>query len=280
MNFTQAILLAIVQGITELFPVSSLGHAVLVPHLFKWDMASKEDILPFLTFLHFGTLFALGGLYFKDWLKIAKGIFSPGKARTYSFNIIIALIAATLPAVVIGGTLEHKIRLFFLHPQYVGGFLILNGIALILSHSIYKAFKHHDVAPHAEELEVSAKQAFIIGVWQALALFPGLSRSGMSIIGGLTQKLTYQRASYFSLLLAQPIILAATCKELWELRHYTKAQIYPLIGQSLVGSVVAAVCAWLCSVALLKVTAHKGPAMFRIFGIYCICFGLAGIFLI
>ncbi|QHI95665.1 undecaprenyl-diphosphate phosphatase [Aristophania vespae] len=272
MTYLQALILAVIQGITEPFPVSSLGHAVLVPGLLHWSFDKNSDFfLPFLTMLHVGTLIALAGVFWKDWMGILRGLlgYSGKTGRQKAIKICAALIIATLPAVAIGGLFEHKLRILFATPIMVALFLTLNGILLIATEQLRNRTKERG---DQELNKITFKDAFIIGVWQCLALLPGFSRSGATMNGGLLRGLTHLNSARFSLLLAQPIILAATAKELWEMRHVSLTST--IIYQSLLGAVAAGVTALICSKLLLHFFHKKDHQALTPFGIYCLCVGI------
>ncbi|QCE32166.1 undecaprenyl-diphosphate phosphatase [Acetobacteraceae bacterium] len=280
MTWAQSIFLAFLQGLTEPFPMSSLGHAVIVPALIGWDVNLKApEFLPFITFLHLGTLFAFSSVFWRDWKAIFFGIFNSKniETRAKAWRILFLLALATLPAVIIGGIFEHKIRAIFASPLPVSIFLLLNGLLLL---SAYKFCKNaSDPITGLEKKNIleedlthlNYKNVLIIGLWQCLALLPGFSRSGAAMIGGLTRKLSYYTAARISLLLAEPIILAATCKELLEMRHVPhKTNLLLQVGA---GALVAGVTAYIAAMLLLKLFKKNNAILLKLFGIYCLTFG-------
>ncbi|QCE33919.1 undecaprenyl-diphosphate phosphatase [Acetobacteraceae bacterium] len=278
MNWFQSIFLAFLQGLTEPFPMSSLGHAVVVPPLFGWDISVKSDaFLPFITFLHLGTLFAFGGVFWEDWKAILIGTlnFNNKQIQSKAWKLLSLLALATLPAVLIGGAFEHSIRAIFSSPFPVAIFLTLNGILLLIAGNAYKNVKDTEENSKTildEDLSLlSYKNAFIIGTWQCLALLPGFSRSGAAMIGGLTRRLSYYTAARISLLLAEPIIFAASCKELFEIRHIPHKT--DLLLQVCTGAVVAGLTAYAASMLLLKLFKKDNDILLKLFGIYCLLFG-------
>ncbi|MPW00228.1 undecaprenyl-diphosphate phosphatase [Bombella apis] len=276
MTDLQAFILAIIQGITEPFPVSSLGHAVLLPGILHWSLdGHSPTFLPFLTMLHVGTLVALAHVFWGDWRAILLGLFSPrrtARTRNKAIHLCSLLVVATIPAVIMGGLFEHHLRLVFANPLMVAGFLTLNGLLLILTEIMRRRALRHEQDNAYQTQELSWKDALIIGLWQCLALFPGLSRSGATINGGLMRGLDHLTATRFSLLMAQPIILAATAKEAWQLRHVHLSS--SMITQSLIGAVVAGVTALICSRLLLRFFHDDNRHTLTGFGIYCILAGL------
>ncbi|QDH14591.1 undecaprenyl-diphosphate phosphatase [Oecophyllibacter saccharovorans] len=282
MSTYQAVILAIVQGITEPFPVSSLGHAVLLPAVLHWHIDEHSPLfLPFLTMLHVGTLLALASVFWKDWKTIFLGLIGRlgPQGRDDALRMCILLAIATLPAVIVGGLFEHRLRQVFATPLLVAGFLVLNGFLLLgtewlLRRARLRANQNLDT--------LMPKDAFIIGCWQCLALLPGLSRSGATMNGGLTRGLDHLNAARFSLLMAQPIILAASVKESWQIRNLSLS--YEILYQSLLGALIAGFTAWLCSKFLLKFFHHtdaEGDTQaLAPFGIYCISAGCLAAFVI
>lgn len=272
MTSIQAFVLAIIQGITEPFPVSSLGHAVLLPSVLHWPLDQHSTFfLPFLTMLHVGTLVALAHVFWKDWTDIFYGILkSPSQEkRSHAIQTCIRLVVATIPAVIIGGLCEHYLRSLFASPLIVSGFLTLNGGLLIFIEWRRRRIKQQLID---NITDITLKDALIIGCWQCLALLPGLSRSGATINGGLTRGLSSFTSTRFSLLLAQPIILAATAKEAWQLR---RALLTPeIIEYSVIGAVIAGITALICSRLLLRFFHDTDNKALTPFGVYCILAGV------
>ena len=279
MTLFQAIILAIVQGITEPFPVSSLGHAVLLPGILHWNVDEHSDMfLPFLTMLHVGTLVALAGVFWRDWMAILRGMLGlHGRYNQLeSIRIFGLLVIATIPAVIFGGLFEHRLRAIFGAPLAVAGFLVLNGLLLLVTEWLRR---QRGQADHRPISSLSPKDALVIGFWQCLALFPGLSRSGATMNGGLLRGLDHGTAARFSLLMAQPVVLAATAKEAWQMRHMTIS--HDVMFQCVIGAVVAGVTALICSLLMLRFFRNHDEWALKPFGIYCIAAGLlAGVLIV
>lgn len=282
MTTFQAVILALVQGVTEPFPVSSLGHAVLLPAVLHWNLDEHAPVfLPFLTMLHIGTLLALAGVFWNDWKMIFLGLLGKHglQGRDDALRLCILLVIATIPAVIVGGLFEHRLRQVFATPLLVAGFLVLNGFLLLGTEWLLRRAK---MRANQNLDTLMPKDALIIGLWQCLALLPGLSRSGATMNGGLTRGLDHLNAARFSLLMAQPIILAASLKEGWEMRHMSLS--YEILYQSLLGALIAGVTAWICSRFLLKLFQHtdaEGDTQaLAPFGIYCILAGCAAALII
>ena len=219
MSALQAILFAILQGITELFPVSSLGHAVILPALLGWRIDQHaEDFLPFLVVLHVGTASALLLYFWREWIDIALAVFGLGarERRAEHLRLFALIVVGTIPAVIVGFVLEKPIRNLFGTPWVAAGFLIANGIVLFAAERMKQS--------GGKALDtLTWRNALIVGVWQTLALIPGISRSGATMVGGLLAGLHHKEAARFSFLLATPIILGAAVLEVPKLRHVPSA---------------------------------------------------------
>ena len=231
MAIWQALLFAILQGATELFPVSSLGHAVIVPNLLNWGFrTSDRDFVPFLVLLHLGTAAALLFLYRDDWPGIIGGFFRAalrGKIRGDSERLAYLIVVGSVPAGIIGFLLEKPLKALFSNPRAAAGFLIVNGLLLLGAEFLRRRAERRPAPAQvpAEPVEtrlgavsqLSFRQAFVVGICQALALLPGISRSGVTMAGGLLAGLGHAEAARFSFLLATPIIFAAGLLEVPQL---------------------------------------------------------------
>ncbi len=248
-TFFQAIVLGLLQGVTELFPVSSLGHSVLLPALFGWhnivnsQSASESFYLAFLVGLHVATALALLIFYRKTWAKIIRSFFrtlKTRKAETSTERLAWLLIVATIPAGLMGVIFEHKFRVVFAKPLAAAIFLSLNGCILLAGERYRKNSMHKQARRKLGEFEY--KEAGVIGLAQIFALLAGISRSGITMVAGLARGLSHEDAANFSFLLATPIIGAAGVYKLHDLIGPNGAGIR---GQILVGSLVAGVSAYL-----------------------------------
>lgn len=204
MTFFQAIILGIVQGLTEFLPVSSSGHLVLVPFLLNWTLDPQKAFL-FDVLVQLGTLAAVFVYFRKDLLDILKAFFSGIKARKpfeeANSRLGWYIILATIPAGAIGLLLQNQVEAFFNSPIWTAVFLFLTAVLLTVSELWSKKTR---------ELEtMNVKDSLIIGFFQALSIFPGVSRSGSTITGGLTQGFKRQSAARFSFLMSIPVMLAA-----------------------------------------------------------------------
>src|SRR5476649_1488180 len=220
----QAIIIGLFQGLTELFPISSLGHTVIVPSLLGWHIHQNDQyFLTFLVATHLATALVLLGFFWADWVRIVKGLGRSLRNREIAPDDTDAklgwlLVVGTIPAGILGLLLEHKLRSVFASAETASIFLCLNGLLL------YGAELLRRRAPVVEEEDdtriartVSWRDAALIGGAQALALIPGLSRSGATMGGGLLVGLSHKDAARFAFLLATPIIGAAALLKLPEL---------------------------------------------------------------
>ncbi len=247
MSFIQAIVLSAMQGATELFPFSSLGLQVIVPRLLHWHIAqSGAQFLPFVVSLHVGTAAGLIVLFFREWWALAAAGWRSLRTgfrevgRDPEQKTLWLLVAATVPAGLAGLLLRHPLARLFAAPELAAAFLIVNGAAMALGDRLLR--------PRPEGIpQMRFGQAAGIGLSQALALIPGISRSGVTMVTGLAAGLGYETAARFSFLMATPIILAAGALEL----HKLHGGAHGLAAQAAVGFVVAAVVAYLSARYLL-----------------------------
>ena len=301
-SFFQAIFLGLLQGVTELFPISSLGHTVLIPALFGWHnivnaQSQESGFLAFVVGLHCGTAIALLIYYRSMWMRVIPAFFRtiPKRAiETKDEKLAWLLVAATIPAGVMGLLLEHKLRTVFAKPMAAASFLFVNGIILAVGEQVRRRTAPPTPAPAtaavaggAEGLEATTdspgglrgaegdlttgklniRDAIVIGIAQIGALFAGISRSGITMVAGLARGLDHEDAARFTFLLATPIILAAGVYKLGDL---TGPLGNGIRGQAIAGAVVAAVAAYI-SVAFLEryfTSRNLNP-----FAIYCLVMG-------
>jgi undecaprenyl-diphosphatase len=260
MTDLQAIILAIVQGITELFPISSLAHAVLLPALLGWKVDEGADsFLPFLVVMHLGTAIALLAYFWRSWFDFAAAIlFRRGPRAEGERRIFWRVVVATIPAVIVGFFLEKELKRAFGAPVLAAGFLIANGVMLFAAERL-KGRQDRALT------RLRWVDALAIGLWQCLALIPGFSRSGATMAGGYLAGLNHEDAARFSFLTATPVILGAAVLEAPKLlKHHDKFS-----GVAILAGAVAGVVAFI-SVALLmrwfRQTEVKG---FDPFALYC-----------
>jgi undecaprenyl-diphosphatase len=270
MDTLHLLLMAIMQGISELFPISSLGHSVLVPALLHWPIDRESSwFLPFIVVLHLGTAIALLIYFRRDWLQLFGGLWrARGGTGVPEARLFWLLVVGTIPAGILGLLLEHRIRDLFGGFTIVAIFLALNGLLLIWGDRL----KHRQARHKLEEL--SWVRALGIGCAQALALIPGISRSGASLVAGLAAGLEYDAAARMSFLLATPIIAAAGVLEVPKLLHH--AQQAPMMAILICG-VVAGVFAYLSTWFLMRYFRSHEVKALRPFGIYCLLMGLGSL---
>ncbi len=263
------LLLAILQGISELFPISSLGHSVLVPALLHWPIDRDAPwFLPYIVVLHLGTAAALFIYFWKDWFALLGGTLAArGSLKDPQARLFWLLVFGTLPAAILGLLLEHKVREFFGGFALAAVFLMVNGVVLLVGDRL----KSRVGSPKPESL--SWGKAVLIGCAQALALIPGISRSGVTLVAGIMGGLDYAASARFSFLLATPIIGAAGVLEIPKLLHQHESLPEGLLLVILLGGVLSGVFAWLSTWFLMRwFKSHELMAL-RPFGIYCLLAG-------
>jgi undecaprenyl-diphosphatase len=289
-SYFQAIVIGLLQGVTELFPISSLGHSVLLPAWLGWhtltESQSKESpYLAFLVALHVATALALLVYFRDDWIKIIGGFFRTLRTRrieTADEKMAWLLVIATIPAGIIGLAFEHELRVLFAKPLAAAIFLTVNGGILVLGEWVRRRSIVRDlVATHEQTRSASEtgrrsdtlnfKEAIAIGVAQVGALFAGISRSGITMVAGLARGLDHEDAARFTFLLATPIILAAGLLKVPELAGHTGDGVR---GQAIVGAIFAAVAAFVSVRFLVRFFQTRNLLPF---GIYCLVAGAISI---
>ncbi|MBS1888563.1 MAG: undecaprenyl-diphosphate phosphatase [Actinobacteria bacterium] len=316
LTYLQAIVIALVQGVTELFPVSSLGHSVLVPAWIggEWEtlvtqssQASSEAsfYLAFIVALHVATALALLFFFRADWVRIVRGFFrSAGRTvreRRFSAadsdeRLAWMIILATIPVGITGLALEHVFRTIFAKPVAASAFLFVNGLILLAGERLRRRAEASPPAivpvvpaePHpthgasgsrsAEEVEEAYRSdvrlsgmpyldGLIIGAFQTFALLAGISRSGVTMVGGLWKGLSHEDAARFAFLLATPVILAAGVLKVPSLFGSAGEHIH---GQVAVGFVVCGVAAYISVRFLVR---YFERHTLTPFAIYCLIAG-------
>jgi undecaprenyl-diphosphatase len=273
-TYFQAVVLGLLQGVSELFPVSSLGHTVILPSLFGWNIHQNAPyFLTFLVALHLATAIVLLGFFWDDWVRIVKGLGRSLRDREITdpdARLGWLLVVATIPAGILGLLLQDSLRKLFASPEYASIFLALNGVML------YGAELLRRRAPVVDEDDdariartVGWPQSVGVGAAQSIALVPGFSRSGAAMSGGLLVGLSHKDAARFAFLLATPIIFAAAVLKLPELAG---PQGNGVRGQALVGALCAAFSAYLSVRFLMR---YFETRTLTPFAIYCLCAGTA-----
>lgn len=256
------VFLSVLQGVTELFPVSSLGHTLLAPALVGMHVDKHApQLIPFLVALHLGTAFALLWYFRKRWIELTKGWFGTlAGQRSDAGHMMWALIIGTIPAGLVGLLLEKKLERVFHDLRIVALALILNGLLLWLGDRLQRSRAHRPPE------KLSFTQAFFVGLAQVGALVPGFSRSGLTMIAGNAAGLTAERAAEFSFLLGTPIIFAAGVLEVPKL-FYAPGQL----ADALLGGLLTGIAAYLSVRFLMRY--FEGRGRLAAFGVYCIVAG-------
>jgi undecaprenyl-diphosphatase len=290
-SYFQAIVIGLLQGVTELFPVSSLGHSVLLPALLGWNQvvasqsARESFYLAFLVGLHVATALALLWFYRDQWARIIAALVRSLRTRrieTADERLGWLLVVASIPAGLVGVAFEHALRVLFAKPLAAAVFLTCNGVVLLAGERLRRrapvastvaagtAATDSSAQGRARELSsLGFGDALLIGATQILAFFAGISRSGVTMVAGLARGLDHEDAARFAFLLATPIILAAG---LYKLPDLLGPNGNGVRGQVLAGSVVAAFAAYL-SVRFL--TRYFQTRTLTPFAIYCLLVGAA-----
>jgi undecaprenyl-diphosphatase len=296
-SYLQAIIMGILQGVTELFPISSLGHGVLFPALFGWhnlvasQTANESFFLAFLVGLHVGTAVALLVYYRRTWASVIGGAVSSVRERriaTAPQRLAWLLIVGTIPVGIVGLAFEHKLRVIFAKPLAASVFLIINGVILLLGEWVRRRtlmYDGHLRAPKGRHVRVGAAvsdeesasprtleglslwRGLGVGCAQILALFAGISRSGMTMVAGISQGMDHEDSARFSFLLATPVILLAGLYKLPDLFGVNGDGVR---GQCLVGAIAAGLAAYAAVRFLVRwfETKTLWP-----FGVYCLVVG-------
>jgi undecaprenyl-diphosphatase len=302
LTYPEAIVVGLVQGVTELFPVSSLGHSVLLPALIggRWardlDVSAPESpYLAFIVGLHVATALALLVFFRADWVRIVRGFLTSIRDRRVSTSdqrLAWLIVLATIPVGLTGLLLEHTFRTVLGKPVPAAAFLFANGVLLLLGERLRRSAPEPALAaagsagaapppePSTVDPDVAADRrlagvgvgtALLVGSAQVLALLPGISRSGVSMVAGLVRGLSHEDAARFSFLLATPVILAAGVLKLPDLAGPLGDGIR---GQVIAGSIVSGLAAY-ASVRWL--TRWFTTRTLTPFGIYCLLVGAAGL---
>jgi undecaprenyl-diphosphatase len=269
LNVFDAILLAVLQGLTEFLPVSSSGHLVLAQQLLN---IHNPQIVSFDVFVHFGTLISVVIVFRKDILEMLYSIFKAVStlqlkneydSKEY-FRLSIAVILGSIPAGVIGVLFRRQIQETFSDPKFAAMNIVITGLILFLTR----------LAKPEKRKKVGILSSLVIGIAQAIAILPGISRSGSTMSVALYLKITPVQAARFSFLLSVPVIAGAALLEICQFaQHGTTLGFLPI----LLGVVISA-CAGYVAIKLLLKIMEKGK--FSLFSFYCLAIGIVGIFII
>ena len=251
MEVYQALILGIVQGLTELLPISSSAHLTIIPWIFNWNIPEAFDVA-----LHFGTLLAIVIYFFKDWLELIKGGFKYAvkKEKTVQGRMFWYIVLATIPGGIIGLLLDTFAGDILKKPVIIAIALIVMGIILYIVDKKAKSTTDYE--------HMSFKQTFLIGLSQCLAFIPGVSRSGITMTAGRALGVDRESVARYSFMLSAPIVFAATIFKIKDF-VFSVPFFVGVIASFLVGIIVIK---WLLN--YLK----KGS--FKIFAIYRVVFGI------
>jgi undecaprenyl-diphosphatase len=286
LSYFQAIVLGALQGVTELFPISSLGHTVLFPTLFGWnklvDAQSESESfwLALVVLLHVGSALGLLAYFWSDWVQIVRAFFrtlGTRRIETPTERLAWLIVVASVPAGILGLALEHELRTITAKPELAAIFLMVNGCLLIAAERFRRraavrelAIREGAKADGGRELRtLEYREALVIGTAQTTALVAGISRDGVTMGAGLARGMDHSDSARFAFLLATPIILAAGIFKLPDLLGHNGDGVR---GQALVACVTAAVVAYF-TVAFL-VRWFKTRTLIP-FAVYCLVFGFA-----
>jgi len=285
-SYFQAVVLGFLQGVTELFPISSLGHTVLFPTLFGWHTVvamqsrSESPWLAFVVMLHVGSALGLLWFYRSDWVLIVRAFFGTLARRrieTPTERLAWLIIVATIPAGLVGLALEHSLRTLTAKPLAAAIALMVNGLLLFAAERYRRRAEVRALAAREgakvdggrELLTLEYREALVIGVAQSTGLVAGISRDGVTMGAGLARGLDHSDSARFAFLLATPIILAAGIFKLPDLTGHLGDGIR---GQALVACLAAAVAAVFTVRFLVN---YFRTRTLTPFGVYCLLFGLA-----
>jgi undecaprenyl-diphosphatase len=273
-SYFQAVVIGLLQGVTELFPVSSLGHSVLVPAWLGWDhlvsaqSAGESFYLAFVVALHVATALALLVFFRHDWVRIIGAFLRTVRTRkvaTADERLAWLIVMATVPVGVTGLLFEHALRTLFAKPMAAAVFLTINGVILLAGERFRRAAPGR-ASRRLDTLEY--REAVAVGVAQTGSLFAGISRSGITMVAGLLRGLDHEDAARFSFLLATPIILAAGLYKVPDLLGPLGDGVR---GQALAGAAAAAVAGYASVRFLVRFFATRTLTPFAV---YCLLAGV------
>jgi undecaprenyl-diphosphatase len=276
-SYSQALILGLLQGFAELFPISSLGQSVVLPHLFGWNIHQNANyFISFLVATHLATALVLLGFFWRDWVRILRGLWRSIVEREVSAErnpdgvLGWLLVVGTIPAGILGLLFEDSLRSVFASATSAALFLIANGLLLFAAEQLRR--RAPQVSEDSDERIARTTgwpQALLIGAAQALALIPGFSRAGASMAGGLLVGLSNEDAARFSFLLATPVIGAAAVLKLPELLG---SEGNGVRGPAVLAAVCAGVTAYLSVRFLVRYFQTKTLTPFAVF---CVIEGIA-----
>ena len=278
-TYTQAIIIGFIQGITELFPISSLGHAILIPAWiggsFREFISEENKAYLLITIaMHLASSIALFLVFRRRWFNLIGGTFIAIKSRGFQstqFRVLSYILIATIPVGALGLIFGDYFQSIFGKPAFSAAFLTINGLLLIAAERMSKGSAVVQTGDSDSQIDqnINSKSALAIGIGQSLALFAGISRFGITMSAGLLRKLNHSVASDFAFLLSLPVIVGASIVKLPEL-FTTDAN--ELLGQILVGSIVSFIATYISVTFLVRW--FKTKTLYP-FAIYCLIFGIA-----
>lgn len=261
MTIIQSIILGIVQGLTELLPISSSAHLFLLPWAFSWQIPESFDIA-----LHFGTLLAIGIFFFKDWIALIKGGYKTiiKKEKSVEGRMFWYIVIATIPGGIIGFILDKYAEEILTKPLIIAIALIIMGIILYIIDKYAKKETDYE--------QMSFKQTFIIGISQSLAFIPGVSRSGVTMTAGRLLGVKRESVAKYSFMLSAPIVLAATIFKLKDfIEYFLVADIAGIIA-----FIMGIVFSFIVGIIVIKfLLEYLKKGSFKIFAIYRVVLGLS-----
>lgn len=260
MTVIQGIILGIVQGFTELLPISSSAHLALIPWAFEWEIPPSFDVA-----LHFGTLLAIAIFFFKDWLKLIAGGYNQvvKKEKTPEGRMFWYIVIATIPGGIIGFILDHFMEDYLSKPIIIAIALIVMGIILYLVDKNCKS--------KTEYKDMTFKQTFIIGISQCLAFIPGVSRSGITMTAGRALGVKRESAAKYTFMLSAPIVLAATVFKLKDFIEYFA--VADLVG--IIAFIMGVIFSFVVGLIVIKfLLEYLRKGSFKIFAIYRVIVGI------
>lgn len=261
MTIIQSIILGIVQGLTELLPISSSAHLFLLPWAFNWQILESFDVA-----LHFGTLLAIGIFFFKDWIALIKGGYKTvvKKEKSVEGRMFWYIVIATIPGGIIGFILDKYAEEILTKPLIIAIALIVMGIILYLIDKNAKKETEYE--------QMTFKQTFIIGISQSLAFIPGVSRSGITMTAGRLLGVKRESVAKYSFMLSAPIVLAATIFKLKDFIEYFL--IADMAG--IIAFILGIVFSFIVGIIVIKfLLEYLKKGSFKIFAIYRVILGLA-----
>lgn len=260
MQIYQSIILGIVQGLTELLPISSSAHLFLIPWFFNWQIPESFDVA-----LHFGTLLAIGIFFFRDWINLIIGGYKTvvKKEKSTEGRLFWYIVIATIPGGIIGFILDKYAESILTRPLIIAIALMVMGIILYLVDKKAKSDTDYE--------NLNFKQTFIVGLSQALAFIPGVSRSGITMTTGRAMGIKREAAARYSFMLSAPIVLAATVFKLKDFIEY----FFIANTTGIIAFVLGVLTSFIVGIFVIKfLLEYLRKGSFKTFAIYRIILGL------